>query len=152
MARVKIVLKESVAKLGEAGEVVTVSGGYARNFLIPRGVAVPANKGNLKQAEAWARSQSTRNAKTLAEATAVKDKLEATPLKLTANAGPDGRLFGSITTSQIADALAQLGLTVDRHTIELEEPIRHLGVHEVRVTLPADVVATVTVEAVGAGA
>jgi large subunit ribosomal protein L9 len=151
VARVKIVLREPVPKLGETGDVVTVSGGYARNFLIPRGLAVAATKGNVKQAETWAASRSARDAKTLAEATALKARLEAQPLRLSANAGPDGRLFGSITTAQVADGIASdLGVDVDRHAVELAEPIRHLGMHEVRVNLPADVIATVTVEAVEA--
>lgn len=149
MARVKIVLREPVAKLGETGDVVTVSGGYARNFLIPRGLAVPATKGNVKQAETWAQSRSAREAKAVAEATAVKTRLEAQPLRVGAHAGPDGRLFGSITTSQVAEAVARdLGVTIDRHAIELPEPIRHLGMHEVRVSLPADVTAVITIEAV----
>lgn len=152
MARVKIVLREPVPKLGETGDIVTVSGGYARNFLIPRGMAVPATKGNVKQAETWAASRSARDAKALTEATALKARLEATPLRLAANAGPDGRLFGSITTAQVAEAISSdLGVSVERHAVELAEPIRHLGMHEVTVNLPADVTATVTIEAVQAG-
>ena len=151
MARVKVVLREPVETLGETGDVVTVAGGYARNFLIPRGLAAPATKGNLKQAENWAQSRSARVAKALADANALKRCLEAQPLRLTAQAGPDGRLFGSITTAQIADEISRnLGLDIDRHSVELAEPIRHLGMHEVRVNLPADVTAVITVEAVEA--
>jgi large subunit ribosomal protein L9 len=153
MARVKVVLREPVAKLGNAGETVVVAGGYARNYLIPRGLAAPATKGNLSQAEAWARSQSARLAKEVADANATKVRLEAQPLRLIAHAGPDGRLFGSITTAQIAEAIGRdLGVSVDRHAVELPEPIRHLGMHEVQVILPAEVTATVTVEAVEASA
>jgi len=151
MARVKVVLREAVGKLGNAGDTVVVAGGYARNYLIPRGLAAPATKGNLRQADAWARSQSARLAKEAADANATKLRLEAKPLRLTAHAGPDGRLFGSITTAQIAEAIGRdLGVAVDRHAVELPEPIRHLGMHEVRVNLPAEVTATVTVEAVEA--
>jgi large subunit ribosomal protein L9 len=146
---VKVVLREPVAKLGGAGDVVAVAGGFARNFLIPRGLAVPATKGNLRQAEHFASSEAARTAKEAAESSALKVKLESAPLRVAAHAGPDGRLFGSITTAQIADALsAAAGTPMDRHSIELAEPIRHLGLHEVRVNLPADVVATITVEAV----
>jgi large subunit ribosomal protein L9 len=146
---VKVVLREPVPKLGDPGEIVTVSGGYARNFLIPRGLAVPATKGNMKQAETWAQSRSSRDAKELADANALKARLEAQPLRLTANAGPDGRLFGSITPAQIAEGISKdVGVAIDRHAVELAEPIRHLGMHEVRVNLPADVAAVVTVEAV----
>jgi large subunit ribosomal protein L9 len=145
----KIVLREPVANLGDAGQTVVVAGGYARNFLIPRGFAVPATKGNLKQAEVFAAGQSARVAKELADARALKERLEAAPLRVTAHAGPDGRLFGSITNAAIADVISrQTGLDIDRHAIELAEPIRHLGMHEVRVNLPAEVSATVTVEAV----
>jgi len=149
MARVKVVLREPVSNLGNAGEVVTVAGGYARNFLIPRGLAVAATKGNMKQAETFAVRQSAKAAKELADANALKAKLEAQPLRLTANAGPDGRLFGSITNAAIADGIAKVfELEIDRHAIELDEPIRHLGMHEVRVNLPSEVTAVVTVEAV----
>jgi large subunit ribosomal protein L9 len=149
MARVKVVLREPVDSLGDAGEVVTVAGGYARNFLIPRGLAVAATKGNVKQAETFAARQSAKSARELGEANALKARLEAQPLRLTANAGPDGRLFGSITNAAIADGIAKaLDIQIDRHAIELDEPIRHLGMHEVRVNLPSEVSALVTVEAV----
>jgi len=149
MARVKVVLREPVSKLGEAGETVTVAGGYARNFLIPRGLAVAATKGNVRQAETFAARQSAKAAREQADANALKARLEAQPLRLTANAGPDGRLFGSITNAAVADAISRTyDLEIDRHAIELAEPIRHLGMHEVRVNLPAEVTAVVTVEAV----
>jgi large subunit ribosomal protein L9 len=148
MARVKIVLRQPVPKLGEVGDVVSVAGGYARNFLVPRGLAVPATKGNLKQADTWKQSKSARQAKELTDAENLRARLEAEPLRLTAQAGPDGRLFGSITTAQIAEAIsAKLGVDIDRHSIELAEPIRHLGLHEVRVPVHAEVTAVVTVEA-----
>lgn len=148
MARVKVVLRQPVADLGSVGEVVTVAGGFARNYLIPRGLAVAATKGNIKQADTWRQSRSARDARELADAEAVKARLESQPLRVGAQAGPDGRLFGSITTSQIADAISTgLGLEVDRHAIELAEPIRHLGLHEVRVQVHPEVSALVTIEA-----
>jgi large subunit ribosomal protein L9 len=146
MARMKIVLKEPVAKLGNAGDLVTVAGGYARNFLIPRGLAVAATKGTMRHAEQWAKSQTDREAKERTGAEALKAKLEATPLKLTARAGPDGRLFGSVTANDVAQAItAQMGTPIDRHDVELE-PIRSLGVHTARIPLFTDVIAEVTVE------
>jgi large subunit ribosomal protein L9 len=146
MARMKIVLKEPVAKLGNAGDLVTVAGGYARNFLIPRGLAVAATKGTLKQAEHWAKSQTDREAKERTGAEQLKATLESQQLKLTARAGPDGRLFGSVTANDVAQALtAQTGHTVDRHDVELE-PIRSLGVHTARIPLFTDVTAEITVE------
>ncbi len=149
MARIKVVLREPVEKLGNAGEIVTVAGGYARNFLIPRGLAVAATKGNVRQAETWAAGQSAKTAREQADANALKARLEAQPLRLTANAGPDGRLFGSITNAAVAEGVSrEFGIEIDRHAIELAEPIRHLGLHEVRVNLPAEVTAVLTVEAV----
>ena len=147
----KVVLRQAVPKLGEPGDLVNVTGGYARNYLIPRGLAVPATKGNLKQAADWQNSRTTREAKERSGAEQLRDKLAATPLEVTAQAGPDGRLFGSITAADVAGAIsAQHGVDVDRHSIELAEPIRHLGVHEVRVRLHTDVAAEVTVQVAAA--
>lgn len=151
MSRVKVVLRQQVEKLGDPGDLVTVSGGYARNYLIPRGLAVPATKGNLKQASDWASSRASREAKERSNAEALKARLEAQPLAVTAQAGPDGRLFGSVTASDVSQALAsQLGIEIDRHGVELPEPIRHLGVHDVRVPLGGGVTAAVTVEVTAA--
>jgi large subunit ribosomal protein L9 len=145
----KIILREPVPKLGEVGDVVTVAGGYARNYLLPRGIAVPANKGNLKHAETWRSSRAAKDARELTQADALKAKLEAQPLVMKAQAGPDGRLFGSVTGAQIAEAIGALvGAEIDRHTIELAEPIRHLGLHEVRIPVHAELSALVTVEVV----
>lgn len=147
MSRVKVVLRQPVTKLGDPGDLVMVSGGYARNYLIPRGLAVPATKGNLKQAADWASSRASREAKERTDADSLKTKLEAQPLRVTAQAGPDGRLFGSVTASDVSEALAaQLDVKIDRHTIELPEPIRHLGIHSVRVPLHSQVEAALTVE------
>lgn len=146
MARMKVVLKEPVEKLGDAGDLVTVAGGYARNFLIPRGLAVAATKGALKHAEHWAKSQGSREAKERSGAEELKAKLEAQPLRVTAQAGPDGRLFGSVTANDVSQALAsQAGIQIDRHDIDLE-PIKSLGVHTARISLHPEVVAELTVE------
>lgn len=147
MSRMKVVLRQPVHKLGDAGEQVTVTGGYARNYLIPRGLAVPATKGNLKQAADWQNSRAAQQARERQGAEALKGKLESQVLQVTAQAGPDGRLFGSITAADVSAAIAELhGVEIDRHTIELSEPIRHLGVHDVTVPLLAEVRARVTVE------
>jgi large subunit ribosomal protein L9 len=146
----KVVLKEPVAKLGDAGDLVTVAGGFARNYLIPRGLAVAATKGAMKQAETWARLRAVSEEKERGRATELKAKLESQTLRVTAQAGPDGRLFGSVTASDVASALSsQAGAEIDRHDIELE-PIKHLGVHTARIPLHADVVAEVTVEVASA--
>jgi large subunit ribosomal protein L9 len=145
----KVILREPVSKLGDTGDVVSVAGGFARNYLIPRGLAVPATKGNIKQAEVWRQSRSAVDARQRAGAEELKNRLEAAPLVVRAQAGPDGRLFGSVTAAQVAEAIAATtGSAVDRHAIEFAEPIRHLGVHEVILPLHEDVKAQVTVEVV----
>lgn len=147
--RMKVILREPVDKLGEIGDVVTVAGGFARNFLLPRGLAVPATKGNLKHAETWRTSRAVRDSRERTQAEELKGRLEAQPLVVTAQAGPDGRLFGSVTAVQIAEVIVEsMGADIDRHSIELPEPIRHLGLHEVRVPIHAEVEALVTVEVI----
>jgi large subunit ribosomal protein L9 len=149
MSRMKVVLRQPVSKLGDVGDLVTVAGGFARNYLIPRGLAVPATKGNVVHAETWRQSRSAREAREQSQAEQLKIRLEAEPLRVTAQAGPDGRLFGSVTAAQIADAIAaQLGAEIDRHRIELPESIRHLGLHEVGIPVYGDVTARVTLEVV----
>ncbi len=152
MSRMKIVLRQPVEPLGEVGDVVFVAAGYARNYLIPRGLAVVANKGNLKQAEDWAKSKGAKLAKARSSAEAMLGKLESIHLHVTAQAGPDGRLFGSITAADVSQALkAQADTEVDRHDIELTEPIRHLGLHSVKVRLSSEISADVNVEVSAAG-
>jgi large subunit ribosomal protein L9 len=147
----KVVLRQEVPKLGEVGDVVTVTGGFARNFLIPRGLAVPATKGSIKQSDDWRQSRGAREAKGVRQARDLKQKIEAQPLSVAAQAGPDGRLFGSITAAQIAEALKErLDTDIDRHGIELSEPIRHLGFHSVQIKLHGEVSADVTLEVVEA--
>jgi large subunit ribosomal protein L9 len=153
MSRMKIVLKGAVAKLGEAGDVVTVAGGFARNYLIPQGLAVPATKGNVRHAATWRDSRTSRDAREHRSAEELKAKLEAQLLVVQAQAGPDGRLFGSVTPAQIVEAIASaVGAEIDRHRIEVAEPIRHLGMHEVVIPIHGEVSALVRVEVVAGGA
>jgi large subunit ribosomal protein L9 len=152
MAKMKIVLKQAVTNLGDAGDQVSVSGGYARNFLIPRGFAVPATKGNVKQADTWRNSKAAGEAREKLQAEQLRDKLRSAPVTVTAQAGPDGRLFGSVTAADVAQAIgSQLGVEVDRHQIELE-PIKHLGVHEVKISLHPEVSTDIPVEVLSASA
>jgi large subunit ribosomal protein L9 len=147
----KIVLRQAVPKLGEVGDVVNVAGGFARNYLIPRGFAVPATKGNVRQADVWKQSKTTRVAKEKAQAEELRKRIEATPLTVAAQAGPDGQLFGSVTAANIAEAItAQSGVDLDRHAVALPQPIRHLGIHEVDVDLGAETSARLTVEVIAA--
>jgi large subunit ribosomal protein L9 len=148
----KIVLKQAVSNLGDAGDQVSVAGGFARNFLIPRGMAVPATKGNLAQADTWRNSKTAKASRERVTAEHVRDKISAAPLSVTAQAGPDGRLFGSVTAADIAQAISgQFGVEIDRRAIEVE-PIKHLGVHGVKVTLYPEVSADIAVEVLAATA
>lgn len=151
MGRVKVVLTEALPKVGDVGEIVAVAGGFARNYLVPRGLAVPATKGNVKRAEDWKQEVAARVERERVGAEEAQRRLQSAPLSVTARAGPDGRLFGSITNADIAAAIAKThDMQIERHAIELDEPIRHLGFHEVSIRLHRDITARVTVEAVEA--
>ena len=145
----KIVLREDVESLGHKGDLVDVADGYARNFLVPRGLAMKATRGGIAQAEAMRRNRSAREDRDREAAQELAGKLTASPIVVTANAGEGGKLFGSITSSDIADAIAQqAGAEVDRRSIQLPEPIKELGELEVPVRLHADVTASVQVTVV----
>ena len=142
----KIVLQEDVKGLGVAGDVKDVADGYARNYLIPRHLAAPATSGALKNVEAQRAAASKRQAQLEAEARALATRLDNTTLTLKARVGGQERLYGSITTADIATALGrELGVPFDRRKLVLEEPIRELGTHTVPVHLARDVTATLTV-------
>jgi large subunit ribosomal protein L9 len=144
----KVILQREVEKLGVPGDVVEVKSGYARNFLIPRGMAVVATKGGTRHAERLSKTHQDRVQKARLEVEASAAALAAQPVRIPARAGEDGRLFGSVTVADVAAELAKSGTEVDRRDVRLEEPIRSVGVHEVQVHLAHDVVATVTVEVV----
>jgi large subunit ribosomal protein L9 len=143
----KIVLHKEVEKLGVPGDVVQVADGYARNYLIPKGYAAPATKGAAKNSDRLRRAHDQKVQKAVLEAREVAAKLTASPLQVTARAGEEGKLFGSVTSADIARELeARTGATVDRRTVHLAEPIRSLGTHEATVRLHPEVEAVVTVE------
>ena len=147
----KIILQRSVEKLGVPGDVVDVADGYARNFLIPRGLAQPASRGASRHAQKLRDAHDRRTTKALNEAQTLATRLQSSPLRISARAGEEGRLFGSITVADVAESVAKsLGLTVDRRHIHLEQPIRSVGTHEVSVHLHPEVNATLTVEVVPA--
>jgi large subunit ribosomal protein L9 len=132
----KIVLHKEVEKLGVPGDVVQVADGYARNYLIPKGYAAPATKGAAKNSDRLRRAHDQKVQKAVLEAREVAAKLTASPLQVTARAGEEGKLFGSVTSADIARELeARTGATVDRRTVHLAEPIRSLGTHEATVRL-----------------
>jgi large subunit ribosomal protein L9 len=143
----KIILQREVDKLGVPGDVVDVADGYARNYLVPRGMAVPASKGAVRHAESLRRAHDERVAKARNEAKALADRISGTALRVIAKAGEGGRLFGSVTAADLAEEIErQTGEEIDRRMIHLDEPIRSLGVHEIRVRLHPEVDAAVSVE------
>jgi large subunit ribosomal protein L9 len=143
----KIILQKEVDKLGVPGDVVTVADGYARNFLVPRGLAIPASKGAVRHAESLRRAHSTRVNQAKAAAEELAGRLTAKPVIVNARAGEDGRLFGSITTADLAEEIGkQTEESVDRRDIHLDEPIRSLGTHEVSVRLHPEVTATISIQ------
>ncbi|MFN2545350.1 MAG: 50S ribosomal protein L9 [Actinomycetota bacterium] len=143
----KVILQKEVGKLGTPGEVVTVADGYARNFLVPRGLAIPASKGALRHAEGLKRVHGERVAKARTEAEAVAERLAQVTIRVTHRAGEEGKLFGSITAQEVAEELErQAGEPVDRRAIHLEEPIRSIGPHQVQIRLHPEVTAAITLE------
>ena len=146
----KIILQKPVENLGTPGEVVNVADGYARNYLIPRGLAVVASKGSVRHAESLKRAHGQRQAKAKEEAEAVAAGLRALTLKMSARAGEDGKLFGSVTAADLAEELAKeaVGVLIDRHDVTLDDPIRSLGVHQYKVRLGHEVEAEISVEVV----
>jgi large subunit ribosomal protein L9 len=146
----KIILQKPVDKLGDPGDVAEVADGYARNYLIPRGIAIRAEKGALKHAETLKRSHATKVSKQKGEYEATAARLIAAgPLTISARAGEEGKLFGSVTAADIAEAVAgQAGVQLDRKDVHLDEPIRSVGTHEVKVRLFHEVEPVLTVEVV----
>jgi large subunit ribosomal protein L9 len=145
----KVILNQDVEKLGYKGDVVTVADGYARNYLVPKGLALTATKGSIRQAESMQRARSERNEKAKEEAGARVERLAATPVYISARAGEEGKLFGSVTKADVARAIEeQLGESIDRHVIRLDDPIRTLGTHQIEVHLHEEVNALVTVEVI----
>jgi large subunit ribosomal protein L9 len=152
MARTKILLTQDVANLGQAGDVYTVAAGYARNYLLPRGLAVLASKGALKQAELIKQNALRRRAQERANAEAQAQVIGQQRLLFTANAGENDRLYGSVTTADIAERLSSVvGFEVDRRRILLDAPLRELGIFPIQIRLMPEVTATVTVGVVREG-
>ncbi|HET6232388.1 MAG TPA: 50S ribosomal protein L9 [Longimicrobiaceae bacterium] len=135
----QVILRDRIENLGNAGEIVDVKPGYGRNFLIPQGLAYEATQGNIRKIESERAQVTKREAATLGEARERAKALEGISLTFHARAGQEGKLFGSITSGDIAEKLAEQGITVDRRAIELEEPIKALGVTSVPVRLHSQV-------------
>jgi large subunit ribosomal protein L9 len=147
----RIVLRSDVTNLGKRGDICDVADGYARNFLLPKGHAIRANTGITEQAATMRKARETKDAHDRQVAETVARSLVAQVIRIPMRAGPEGRLFGSVTTANIADAISeQGGIDIDRHRLQLEEPIKTLGTHQVPIRLHSEVEFPVTVEVVKA--
>ena len=144
----KIILREDVETLGKAGEVVKVKDGYGRNYLIPRKLAVLANVRNMKALDHDRRTIETRAKKTRKTAESTAATLSAVALTLSAKAGEEGKLFGAITSRDIAEALGKAGVIVDRKAIQLADPIKQVGDYKVKIRVAADVFPEISVSVV----
>ncbi|MDQ7029609.1 MAG: 50S ribosomal protein L9 [Ardenticatenia bacterium] len=146
----EVLLLQDVPNLGQAGEIKTVSNGYARNYLIPKGLAKVATPGVKKQAEQIRRAAEKRRQRERQDAEALAQRIGELLLRFEAKVGETGRLYGSVTAGDIAERLSEtLGVEIDRRALDLGQPIRQLGTYEVPVRLMADCIATVRVEVVG---
>src|SRR5947209_3625475 len=145
----KVILRQDVPNLGQTGDVKQVAPGYFRNFLLPRGLAVEASRSQLAQLENVKTAHAGQSAKARAKSSAQANALAGITLRIPVRLGEQGRIFGSVTNKDIAEALAeQAGVTVDRHKIELDEPLKALGTHSVPVKLEHGVDAALSVELV----
>ena len=145
---IQVILQQDLKNLGKSGELVRVRPGYARNYLIPRSLATPATVHNVKQLEHEQRISAAKAAKVRAEATGVADKVSGVTVTLERKVGEEDRLFGSVTTKDIAEALKAKGIDLERKRIELASPIRTAGTFNVTAKLLGDVTATFKVEVV----
>ncbi|MDQ3980309.1 MAG: 50S ribosomal protein L9 [Actinomycetota bacterium] len=147
----RVILRADVAKLGRKGDVLEVSDGYGRNYLVPKGLALKATDGAIAQAAAMRRARDVKEARDRAGAEEVARKLTPIVIRIPARAGAEGRLFGSVTATDVAEAVeSQTGVTIDRRRVHLDDPIKSLGTHEVAVRLHTDVEARLAVEVVPA--
>lgn len=144
----KVILRADVENLGKLGEVVNVKPGYGRNYLLPQGLAMAASPGNLKVFELERKKLQARMDALRAEAMGLQGRLERLQIVIPMHVGDNDKLYGSVTTSMIGDAIAAEGIDIDRRRILLDAPIRALGHHPVRVRLHADVIAMVPVKVV----
>lgn len=145
---IRVVLQENVENLGRGGDVVRVRPGYARNFLIPRGLAAPATTANLARIDELKRLAAARTQAELEAAQGVAQKLSNISVKLERAVGEENKMFGSVTARDIEEAYAAQGVEVDRRKLHLAEPIKQLGLHEVPIRLHPDVSVNLRVEVV----
>jgi len=141
----RVILKSEVPHLGDAGDIVNVAAGYGRNYLLPRGLAIPASEGSVKELEHQTRVADAIRRKQLAGAQEIAAKLENSAVSIRREAGEDDKLFGSVTNRDIAEALEAEGIVLDRRTIKLAEPIKAIGLFTIPIRLHREVTASVRV-------
>lgn len=139
----KVILNKDVEKIGKAGSIVQVKEGFARNFLFPHNLAVPATQGSLKHLEQEQQLRNEKSAKVKEESIKIKNRLDALSLTIPALTGDEEKLYGSINTQDISEALKEEGFIIDKSAIDLIEPIKSLGIYEIPVKLHPEVLATV---------
>ncbi len=141
----KIILRQDFEKLGKTGDVVEVKDGYARNYLIPRNIGFLANAGNLRKLEEEKKQHTSNQTRALQHSKKMASELEKISVTLKVKVGEDEKLFGSVTSQMIADALLEKGLTIDKRIIELDEPIKALGIYTVNIKLHTEVAGKVKI-------
>lgn len=142
----KVILKEDIINLGDMGNVVEVKNGYGRNYLIPKDLAVEANLKNVKQLEHQKKLLQSRIKKVRVEAEELSGKIASISISIEVKSGKDGKLFGSVTSKDIAEAVAAQGIEIDKRKINLQEPIKRLGEYEIPVKVRQDVIAAIKLE------
>ena len=142
----EVILKEAVEKLGEAGDKVSVANGYARNFLLPKGIAVKATKGNIAMLNHEKALIEQRVHRELQSAQKIANKIRSLSCVMKRQVGEQEKLFGSVTSHDVADFLAASGVTIDRKKVQLEEPIRTLGVHRVSIKVHPEITAELKIK------
>jgi large subunit ribosomal protein L9 len=146
--QIKVLLKTEVQNLGTGGEIVRVRPGFARNFLLPRGLAVPATAGNLARVEDLKRQVASQAKQELEQATAAAAQITSASVSIERSVGEEGKMYGSVTTKDIEEAFAKAGVKLDRKKIVLKDPIKSIGSFEVPIKLHASVTATLKVAVV----
>ena len=145
MSLTRLILREDIPKLGDAGDLISVKPGYARNYLLPQGKAIIATESRIKEIEHHKRVISDKQSKELKDLAAVQRRLQSTRIEVSAQAGEGGKLFGSVTLQHIADLLQEKGVEVDRRKMHVDEPIKTVGEHTVDIKLHRELTAQVKV-------
>lgn len=141
----KVILQKDMKNLGKIGDIVKVKDGYGRNYLLPRGIAILADEKNQRVLEHQKRVAKSLAAKELTKAKELADKIKENTLSFKMESGDGGKIFGSVTTRDIAEALAEKGIEIDRRKISLDGPLKEIGRHEIEISLTRDVRATIVV-------